>query len=152
MVLTKARLLKHDFRNFWFRFPSFSAGFQGKNGYSFGRKSGFSFWFQLCLREEVEVFKFFCLLCPFFCRERCRLCRGPFRDSSLCFNRPRKRKKTNPVKEQRRVDLATFRAVPASTWGHCPQVLCFTIVWETPEKGKVAKWSSGPASILEGFN
>ena len=57
-----------------------------------------------------------------------------------------------PVYEQRRVDLATFRAVPASTWGHCPQVLCFTIVWDTPEKEKVAKWSSAPASILEGFN
>ena len=58
----------------------------------------------------------------------------------------------HPVYEQRRVDLATFRAVPASTWGHCPQVLCFTIVWDTPEKEKVAKWSSAPASILEGFN
>ena len=56
------------------------------------------------------------------------------------------------VYEQRRVDLATFRAVPASTWGHCPQVLLFTIVWDTPEKEKVAKWSSAPASILEGFN
>ena len=55
------------------------------------------------------------------------------------------------VYEQRRVDLATFRAVPASTWGHCPQVLLFTIVWDTPEKEKVAKWSSAPASILEGF-
>ena len=41
--------------------------------------------------------------------------------------------------EQRRVDLATFRALPASTWGHCSQVLCFTIVWDTPEKEKVAK-------------
>ena len=58
----------------------------------------------------------------------------------------------HPVYEQRRVDLATFRALPASTWGHCPQVLCFTIVWDTPEKEKVAKWSSAPASILEGFN
>ena len=54
--------------------------------------------------------------------------------------------------EQRRVDLATFRALPASTWGHCSQVLCFTIVWDTPEKKKVAKWSPAPASILEGFN
>ena len=57
-----------------------------------------------------------------------------------------------PVYEQRRVDLATFRAVPASTWGQCPQVLCFTIVWDTPGKEKVAKWSSAPASILEGLN
>ena len=57
-----------------------------------------------------------------------------------------------PVYEQRRVDLATFRALPASTWGHCSQVLCFTIVWDTPEKEKVAKWSPAPASILEGFN
>ena len=56
------------------------------------------------------------------------------------------------VYEQRRVDLATFRALPASTWGHCPQVLCFTLVWDTPDKEKVAKWSSAPASILEGFN
>ena len=55
------------------------------------------------------------------------------------------------VYEQRRVDLATFRAVPASTWD-CPQVLSFTIVWDTPGKEKVAKWSSAPASILEGFN
>ena len=50
--------------------------------------------------------------------------------------------------EQRRVDLATFRAVPASTWGHCLQVLIFAIVWDTPGEGKVAKWSSAPASIL----
>ena len=29
----------------------------------------------------------------------------------------------------------------------------FTIVWDTPGKEeKVAKWSSAPASILEGFN
>ena len=55
------------------------------------------------------------------------------------------------VYEQRRVDLATFRAVPASTWGRYPQVLCFTIVWDTPVKEKVAKWSSAPTSILEGF-
>ena len=48
--------------------------------------------------------------------------------------------------------MATFRAVPASTCGHCPQVLRFTIVWDTPGKEKVAKWSSAPASILEGFN
>ena len=54
--------------------------------------------------------------------------------------------------EQRRVDLATFRAVPASTWGHCPQVPVITIVWDTPGKEKVAKWSSAPASILERFN
>ena len=45
------------------------------------------------------------------------------------------------VYEQTRVDLATFRAVPAS----------FTIVCATPGKEKVAKWSSAPASILEGF-
>ena len=57
-----------------------------------------------------------------------------------------------PVYEQRRVDLATFRALPASTWGHCFQVLCFTIVWDTPEKAKVAKWSPAPASSLEGFD
>ena len=31
-------------------------------------------------------------------------------------------------------------------------MLCFTIVWDTPGKEKVAKWSSAPASILEGFN
>ena len=31
-------------------------------------------------------------------------------------------------------------------------MLCFTTVWDTPGKGKVAKWSSAPASILEGFN
>ena len=48
----------------------------------------------------------------------------------------------SPVYEQRRVDLATFRAVPASAWGHCPQVLLFTIVWDTPGKEKVAKWSA----------
>ena len=52
----------------------------------------------------------------------------------------------------RRVDLAAFRALPASTWGHCSQVLCFTIVWDTPEKEKVAKWSLAPANTLEGFN
>ena len=57
-----------------------------------------------------------------------------------------------PVYEQRRVDLATFRAVPVSTWGHCPQVLWLAIVCDTPEKEKIAKWSSAPASILEGFN
>ena len=39
---------------------------------------------------------------------------------------------------QRRVDLATFRAGPASTWGHCPQLLSFAIVWDTPGKEKVA--------------
>ena len=60
--------------------------------------------------------------------------------------------KGTTVYEQRRVDLATFRALPASTWGHCSQVLCFTIVWDTHEKEKVAKWSPAPASILEGFN
>ena len=59
--------------------------------------------------------------------------------------------KGTPAYEQRRVDLAAFRAVPASTWGHCPQVQCFTIVWDTSGKEKVAKWSSAPASILEGF-
>ena len=49
--------------------------------------------------------------------------------------------------EQRRVDLATFRAVPARTWG------CYVkIVWDTPGKEKFAKWSSAPASILEGFD
>ena len=42
--------------------------------------------------------------------------------------------------------------MPASTCGHCPQVLCFTIVWDTPGKEKIAKWSSAPASTLEGFN
>ena len=57
-----------------------------------------------------------------------------------------------PIYEQRRVDLATFRAVPASSWGHCSQVLFFTIVWDTPRKEKVAKWSSDPASILQAFN
>ena len=31
-------------------------------------------------------------------------------------------------------------------------MLCFTIVWDSPEKEKVAKWSPAPASILEGFN
>ena len=53
-----------------------------------------------------------------------------------------------PAYEQRQLDLATFRAVPA----HCPQVLLFIIVWDTPGKEKVAKWSSAPASMLEGFN
>ena len=64
----------------------------------------------------------------------------------------KKEMKDRVVYEQRRVDLATFRALPASTWGHCSQVLCFTIVWDTPAKEKVAKWSPAPASILEGFN
>ena len=59
---------------------------------------------------------------------------------------------SHPAYEQRWVDLASFRAVPASTWGHCPQVLVFTIVWDTPGKETVAKWSSAPASILGGFN
>ena len=36
-----------------------------------------------------------------------------------------------PVHEQRRVDLAASCAVPASTKGHCPQVLFFTIVWDS---------------------
>ena len=31
-------------------------------------------------------------------------------------------------------------------------LLCFSAVWDTPEKEKVAKRSSAPASILEGFN
>ena len=31
-------------------------------------------------------------------------------------------------------------------------MLCFTTVWDTPAKGKVAKWSPAPASILEGLN
>ena len=66
---------------------------------------------------------------------------------------PQKNLKDTPAYEQRRVDLATFRALPgASTWGHCSQVLCFTIVWDTHEREKVAKWSPAPASILEGFN
>ena len=43
----------------------------------------------------------------------------------------------SPVYEQRRVDLATFRAVPASTSGHCPQVLLFTVVWDIPGKEKI---------------
>ena len=60
--------------------------------------------------------------------------------------------KRAPAYEQTQVDLATFRAVKTSTWGHCPQVLVFTIVWDTPGKEKVAKWSSAPASILEDFN
>ena len=30
-------------------------------------------------------------------------------------------------------------------------VLLFTIVWDTPGKDEIAKWSSAPASILEGF-
>ena len=33
-----------------------------------------------------------------------------------------------------------------------PQCYFLTIVWDTLEKEKVAKWSSAPASILEGFN
>ena len=53
------------------------------------------------------------------------------------------------VYEQRRVDLATFRAVPASTWEHCPQVLVFTIVWDSPGKERVAKWSSAPPGFNE---
>ena len=48
------------------------------------------------------------------------------------------------------LSLSTFRAVKHSTWGDCPQVLRFTTVWDTPGKGKFAKWSSAPASILEG--
>ena len=28
----------------------------------------------------------------------------------------------------------------------------FTLVWDTPGKEKIAKWSSAPASMLEGFN
>ena len=35
------------------------------------------------------------------------------------------------VYEQRWVDLATFRAVPASTWGHCPQVLAVLLQFGT---------------------
>ena len=31
-------------------------------------------------------------------------------------------------------------------------MLLFTIVWDTPGKEKIAKWSSAPAIILEGFN
>ena len=42
-----------------------------------------------------------------------------------------------PAYEQRRVDLATFRALLAGTWGHCPQVLCFTIVWDTLKRKKL---------------
>ena len=53
--------------------------------------------------------------------------------------------------EQKRVDLATFPAVPASTWGHCPQVLIFTTVWDTPGKEKVAKWTSAPTSPYNHF-
>ena len=67
------------------------------------------------------------------------------------FQGVRRTRHPSPAYEQRRVDLATFSALPASTWGHCSQVLCF-IVWDTPEKEKVAKWSPAPASILEGFN
>ena len=33
-----------------------------------------------------------------------------------------------------------------------PKRYVFTIVWDTPEKEEVAKWSSAPASILEGFD
>ena len=32
-----------------------------------------------------------------------------------------------------------------------PKSYFLTIVWETPAKEKVAKWSPVPASILEGF-
>ena len=31
-------------------------------------------------------------------------------------------------------------------------MLLFAMVWDTPGKEKVAKWSSSPASTLEGFN
>ena len=33
-----------------------------------------------------------------------------------------------------------------------PKCYFFTIVWDTPGKEKIAKWSPPPASILEGFN
>ena len=39
--------------------------------------------------------------------------------------------------EQKQVDLATFRAVPASTWGQCAQVLFYTIAWDTAGKEKL---------------
>ena len=77
---------------------------------------------------------------------------GPFGTTFLTPQIPRKVNVGPLAYEQRRVDLATFRAVPASTCGHCPQALCFTTVWDTPGKEKIAKWSSAPASILEGFN
>ena len=31
-------------------------------------------------------------------------------------------------------------------------MLLFTIVWDTPGKEKIAKWSSAPASVLEDFH
>ena len=31
---------------------------------------------------------------------------------------------------------AFFRALPASMWGHCLQVLVFTSIWETPQNAK----------------
>ena len=58
----------------------------------------------------------------------------------------------HPAYEQRRVDLAIFRAMPASTWGHCPQVLCFTTVWHTPERKKLPNGLPPPPAIFEGFN
>ena len=90
------------------------------------------------------------LSCTFFTKRRkeTKNVKIPRKGSPSCaLNNP-----SNTVYEQRRVDLATFRAVPASTWGQCPQVLVFAIVWDTPGKAKVAKWSSAPASILDGFN
>ena len=43
----------HGF-SFWFQFP-FSAGFQGKSGFSFGEKVVSVFAFSFCLREGVGV-------------------------------------------------------------------------------------------------
>ena len=77
-------------------------------------------------------------------------------DTGIFLNQGRKNRPAGGgggVCEQRRVDLATFRALPASTWDTVPKCyVFFSIVWDTPEKEKVAKWSSAPASILEGFN
>ena len=56
---------------------------------------------------------------------------------------------------QTRVDLATSRAVPARTWGHCPQVLLFTVVWDTLERKKLPNGLLPPSPhtvVLEGFN
>ena len=55
--------------------------------------------------------------------------------------------------EQRRVDLQLFVLCLLALGDTAPpQVLCFTIVWDTLGKEKVAKWSSAPASILEDFS
>ena len=42
--------------------------------------------------------------------------------------------KSGPIKEQNGVDLSFSRALPASIWGQCSQILVFTSTWGT-QKG-----------------